>query len=273
MTLVWSQIQRLGMRESDEMMHPDELGKLTRDDMVDRRIDRNLSGWGDHVNRMADDIRQHGYSSERHGALRLDHNESYSRVHATPGSAFGNNGVPGQGEFHKAHLVKALQQAGHGPVPVHVQDTRPDPNEPKRYYHGTIGSYGEDDGPDHIEPANVHGQGVTFHSDTSPDHAYATTSEKHAWDYAKKAFDWRGTEGVHVPKVYEVHPTGPVEKDPDWDEKRGESRGNNPTDVRSKHPFEVLREVDPPEDIRDEYHSYHERPEHDEDEDDEHGWY
>lgn len=259
MTLVWSQIQRLGMRESGEMMHPDELGKLTQDDTVDMRIKRNLGGWGDHVSRMADDIRQHGYSPERHGPLRVKHNEHYSRVSAEPGRTFGNNGVPGQGEFHKYHLVRALQQAGHGPVPVHVQDDRPDPNAPKRYYHGT----NAEDDLEHIHPN--HGTRGNFGNNLGihePGYAYATTEPSHAWHYAEQAAMTHGGK----PRVYEVHPAGPVEKDPEEDV-HGTRRGNFAADVRSKHGFDVIGEEETPEHL----HHYFEEPEHDED-DDEHDY-
>lgn len=260
MTLVWSQIKRLGMRESVEQMHPDELAQHTQDDMVDRRIKANTGGWGDHVNRMADDIRQNGYSPERHGPLRLEHNELYSRVHAKPGSAFGNNGVPGQGEFHKYHLVRALQQAGHGPVPVHVEDTRPDPNAPKRFYHGT----NVEDDLDQIHPN--HGTRGNFGNNLGihePGYAYATTKPEHAWHYAEQAAMTHGG----VPRVYEVHPTGPVEKDPETDA-HGNRRGNFAEDHRSQHPFNVIGEEEPPDHIQRAYYD------HDEGEDeDDHHWY
>lgn len=262
MTLVWSEIKRLGMRESVEQMHPDELAQHARDDMVDRRIKANSGGWGDHVARMAEDIRKNGYSPERHGPLRLEHNELYSRVHAEPGSAFGNNGVPGQREFHKHHLVRALQQAGHGPVPVHVEDARPDPNAPKRFYHGT---HVEED-LDQIRPNHssrgTFGNNLGIHE---PGYAYATTKPEDAWHYAERAAEAHGGR----PRVYEVHPTGPVEKDPAEDA-HGNSRGNFENDHRSKHPFDVIGEEEPPDHIQ---RNWYDHEDEDEDDYDEGHWH
>lgn len=122
------------------------------------------------------------------------------------------------------------------------------PKQRRVYYHGTTV-------PDvtHILPASQHGQGVVFHSDTSPDHAYASTKLGDAWDYAQKAYDHKMNGR---PRVYQVRPMGGhqnVEKDPEWNEATGRHRGNNESDFRSKHGFEVVREMKPPKHVRDSY--------------------
>jgi rifampin ADP-ribosylating transferase len=122
------------------------------------------------------------------------------------------------------------------------------PKQRRVYYHGTTV-------PDvtHILPASQHGQGVVFHSDTSPEHAYASTDLKDAWDYAQKAYDHKMNGR---PRVYQVRPMGghqSVEKDPEWNDATGRHRGNNESDFRSKHGFEVVREMKPPKHVRDSY--------------------
>lgn len=107
------------------------------------------------------------------------------------------------------------------------------------YYHGTTV-------PDvtHILPAEQHGGHVTFPHDTSRAHAYATTNEDDAWDYAEKAF--HAADRGH-PRVYRVEPMGHVEKDPDEDEHGNWRSGVNDGDVRSPHGFKVLHEMPMPE--------------------------
>jgi GNAT superfamily N-acetyltransferase len=122
------------------------------------------------------------------------------------------------------------------------------PKQRRVYYHGTTV-------PDvtHILPAAQHGKGVVFHSDTSPEHAYASTDLKDAWDYAQKAYDHKMNGR---PRVYQVRPIGGhknVEKDPEWDDVTGRHRGNNESDFRSKHGFEVVREMKPPKHVRGNY--------------------
>lgn len=111
--------------------------------------------------------------------------------------------------------------------------------EGQAYYHGTTV-------PDvtHILPADQHGGHVTFPHDTSPSHAYATTNEDDAWDYAEKAF--HAADRGH-PRVYRVEPMGHVEKDPEEDEHGNWRNGVNRGDVRSPHGFKVLHEVPMPE--------------------------
>jgi rifampin ADP-ribosylating transferase len=125
----------------------------------------------------------------------------------------------------------------------------PEPEKPKRkvYYHGTTM-------PDvtHVLPANHHGQGVIFRNETDKDFAYATPNLGHAWEYAQKASDFTGGR----PRVYQVRPIRghqDVEPDPTWDHVRNRSRGNNDTDLRSRHGFEVLREMKAPRHVRDGY--------------------
>lgn len=144
-----------------------------------------------------------------------------------------------------SHMMHAMH-AAHPGVPLHDSSTSEPVAKPKPkiYYHGTTV-------PDvtHVLPASAHGQGVTFRSDTSADHAYATTSHKDAWNYAEKASE---IHGGGRPRVYQVRPIGGhknVEPDPAWDERTGRSRGNNESDHRSKHGFEVVREMKMPKDI------------------------
>lgn len=113
----------------------------------------------------------------------------------------------------------------------------------QEFYHGTTV-----EGVTHILPASKHRGHVTFPHDTDREHAYASTKEGDAWDYAEKA--WHAS-GTGVPRVYKVHPMGPHEKDPQVDE-RGDWRGGvNESDVRSKHGFAVLHEVPMPEHMGD----------------------
>lgn len=277
MALVWS---GLPAREAafTEHMTPQEMlngpaGKVVQ--MSKSRMGQmlHLGPAAQKVGPLTDSIRQHGYQPGIHGHLHLTRREDgwesfHVSGHDSPDHPL--HEVPA--DKGGVALVRALHESGHGaPVPVHVEHTElkkrpvvhheeePEPDFPGRgvtYYHGTIGEHGSDDSPGHIEPASVHGQGVTFRHMTSPDHAYATTSERDAWDYAGKKFDHTGVEGHHVPKVYEVRATGPVEKDPHYDD-LGNNRNVNEGDYRSKHPFEVVRELNPPKHIRDFYYPNH----------------
>lgn len=125
----------------------------------------------------------------------------------------------------------------------------PEAPKPKRrvYYHGTTMP-----NVTHILPANHHGGGVIFKNETDKDFAYATPDLGHAWDYAQKASDFTGGR----PRVYQVRPLRghqDVEPDPTWDPVRNRSRGNNETDMRSRHGFEVLREMKAPRHVRESY--------------------
>jgi hypothetical protein len=121
----------------------------------------------------------------------------------------------------------------------------PAKKKPKIYYHGTTVP-----NVTHILPAGAHGQGVTFRSDTDSGYAYATTSHQDAWRYAEKASDIRGGGR---PRVYQVRPIGGhqnVEEDPSRDA-HGNLRGNYENDHRSRHGFEVVREMKMPQHIYD----------------------
>lgn len=139
----------------------------------------------------------------------------------------------------------------HHDTTEHDPAAQPPPElaKPKRrvYYHGTTMP-----GVTHILPASHHGGGVIFKNETDKDFAYATPDLGHAWDYAQKASDYTGGR----PRVYQVRPIRghqDVESDPTWDHVHNRSRGNNETDMRSRHGFEVLREMKAPRHVRDSY--------------------
>jgi hypothetical protein len=129
----------------------------------------------------------------------------------------------------------------HDPRPP--QPVTPEHHE---YYHGTTVP-----NVSHILPANQHGGPQVFGNGiSSRDHAYATTSESDAWEYAKKA--WHAAPSGR-PRVYRVHPIGgreDVEPDPEVDE-FGHSRGVNQSDHRSTQGFHVLHEMPMPRDYGD----------------------
>jgi hypothetical protein len=111
----------------------------------------------------------------------------------------------------------------------------------------------------HILPAAQHGKGLSYGPDTtSPNHAYATTSVEDAWEYAMEAHgqhDDRDEKAPGRPRVYEVHPIGGhhhVEDDPDHE--GGVWRGVRSGDKRSPVGFEVGREIEPPQHVKDWYH-------------------
>lgn len=165
------------------------------------------------------------------------------------------------------HLVERLRTRGGDEAVQHLQqaalthhpgstlhsaedEAPPAPPKPQRrvYYHGTTRA-----DMTHVLPANSHGGGTIFHSVTDPDYAYATHDLGHAWEYAQKAFD---TAPHGRPRVYQVRPIGGhqhVEEDPQWDDVRNISRGNNSSDRRSKKGWEVVREMKAPRHVRDSY--------------------
>lgn len=110
--------------------------------------------------------------------------------------------------------------------------------EPETFYHGTTR-----ENLTHVLPPHEHGAGVMFPHDTSRDHAYASNNASDAWDYAEKA--WGATE-KGVPRVYEVRPRGEHEQDPPFDQ-HGNSRSNFSGDRRSRHGWNVVRELPMPE--------------------------
>lgn len=225
MTLVWSEINKLGKWapiESEEHIDPSELDVGHAYDRLDDR----------HVRRLTDSISQHGYSPERHGQLGLnitDHGENI--YHHADGSE-----THPEDHLHHAHLLKALQNMEHGPVPVHLHDQASDPEgeAAPRYWHGTTVKDLEQVHPNHGTRGNF-GNNLGIHE---PGYAYAT-SRSSAEHYANQAAMTHGGR----PRVYEVHPNGPVEKDPLYDG-NGNHRGNNDDDVRSRHGFTVVGEED-----------------------------
>jgi GNAT superfamily N-acetyltransferase len=152
---------------------------------------------------------------------------------------------------HGDGAVQRVQQAArehHGveDAPPPAAAPQPTRRAPRVYYHGTTA---ED--VTHVLPANRHGQGVTFNSDTSPEHAYASLDKGAAWHYAEMAHYVTGNK----PRVYQVRPIGGdhshVEQDPTWDDIRDQPRGNYQGDQRSKVGFEVVRELKTPRHIHD----------------------
>ncbi len=113
------------------------------------------------------------------------------------------------------------------------------------FYHGTVGDPDVDE-LDEIQPADVHGRGVSHPAMTDTGYAYAASSERSAWYYAELAWNNRVGSDREVPRVFRVRATGPVEEDPFYDE-QGRSRSVNDGDVRSRHPFEILDELPTPD--------------------------
>lgn len=227
-------------------MHPDELAanpniKFDRDRLM--KHDR----WGPAIQAMTDSVRQHGYQPDMHGHIRLEIGKDGKHVGAPRVSSEGANVTGMRPMLHDMQgnraLIYALQDAGHGPVPVHVTDHRPKPGTRQRYYHGTTS-----EGLDEIHP-NPGATGTFGPGTHSPGHAYLTPNKEDAWNYATRAADMNGGK----PRMYEVKPTGPVEEDPRFE--NGFNRGNFTDDLRTKHPLKVVREHKPPKDIHQEYYS------------------
>lgn len=101
------------------------------------------------------------------------------------------------------------------------------PKNEDYYYHGTSE-------PD-LKFISPRMSGRAFPHMSAPGFAYATKDPGAAWSYAEKAWSQFGG----TPRVYRVKPTGPVEKDPNFDE-LGRSRGNFDSDMRSRRPFKVV---------------------------------
>ncbi|WP_428957945.1 NAD(+)--rifampin ADP-ribosyltransferase [Streptomyces sp. cg35] len=225
MTLVWAEIAKLGNWEpydSEEHIHPSELEGRTTGSEQNRG----------QVERLSSSIAHHGYSPERHGKLGLnitDHGENLYH-HAS-----GSETDPDDHQHHE-HLLQALKDLGHGEVPVHIHDQRSDEGgeAAPRYFHGTTAEDLEQVHPNHGSRGNF-GSNLGIHE---PGYAYAT-GRSSAESYADQAAMTHGGRA----HVYEVHPNGPVEKDPSHDV-HGRSRGNYSDDVRSRHGFTVIGEVD-----------------------------
>jgi hypothetical protein len=221
--------------DGEEDIHPSELESAHLG--PSHELDEH--GGREHVQRLADSIRTHGYKPEVHGQLGLnitDHGENIYN-HSS-----GSNPHPQLGHLHHEHLLQALQQSGHGPVRVHVHDQRSDEGgeDAPRYFHGSTH-------PDLEEIRPNHGTSGNFgHFTHEPGYAYATGEDtaRHYADRAAGAYGGRS-------HVYEVTPRGPVEKDPQRDA-HGNLRGNFEDDVRSRHGFQVLGEQESGHDDEDE---------------------
>jgi rifampin ADP-ribosylating transferase len=227
-------------------IHPDELAQ-NPNIKFDRDRVMGHERWGPAVQALTESIKQHGYQPDMHGHVSLEIGKDGNHVGAPRVT---NEGAAITGMKPMAHdihanraLTYALQEAGHGPIPVHVTDHRPKPGTRQKYYHGTTA-----EGLDEIHPNNssIGNFGPGTHH---PGHAYLTPNKEDAWSYATRAADDKGGR----PRVYEVKPTGPVEEDPMF---QGEyHRGNFADDLRTKHPLQVVREHKPPKDIHNEYYA------------------
>lgn len=82
----------------------------------------------------------------------------------------------------------------------------------EHFYHGTVEHLTPGDT---VLPASKAGVPLN-HKISSKDHAYATTDEMGAWDYAEMAHGWhvnRSQPPFKIPRVYEVEPLGEHEAD------------------------------------------------------------
>lgn len=108
------------------------------------------------------------------------------------------------------------------------------------YYHGTVVP-----GLKEILPASRHGGRVTFPTETSVEHAYATSEPERAGAWADMARlsrqEWtsKGWTGGGTTRVYKVVPMGDVELDPPREEYTNEHR----TDFRSRAGWKVVGEI------------------------------
>lgn len=220
--------------DSEEHIHPSEL----EGEKSWTELNHN------HIKDLSSSIQQHGYSPERHGQLGLNITDNGENLYT---HARGSEAHPDHPNDHHEHLLRALKDADHGEVPVHIHDQRSDEDgDPApKYYHGTT----EADLDKQIKPN--HGTRGTFGNNGGihePGYAYATgrDSAEYYADRAAKMYDGGR------PHVYEVSPRGPVEKDPKYD-KNDNLRGNNDDDVRSRHGFDVIGEEDLGHDDPDSY--------------------
>ncbi len=215
--------------DSEEDIHPSEL------DGEKSWTELNHN----HIKDLSSSIQQHGYSPERHGQLGLNITDNGENLYT---HARGTEAHPDHPNDHHEHLLRALKDADHGEVPVHIHDqSSNESGQAPTYYHGSTTEDLE-----HIHPN--HGTNGNFGAFThEPGYAYATgrKSAEHYADHASMAYGGRS-------HVYQVEPRGPVEKDPQWDA-RGNLRGNYDDDVRSKHGFSVMGEEDLGHNDPDEY--------------------
>lgn len=101
---------------------------------------------------------------------------------------------------------------------------------PQQFFHGSVSERP-------LTQITPRGSQRFFRSDHEGTHAFATTSESDAWEYAEKAF-MHTDRGI--PRVYRVEPKGDVEKDPHYQNTEGKWH-------RSKQGFNVVGEVPMPE--------------------------
>lgn len=241
MSLLWrTAVRRTAAwepRNSVEHIHPNELEgdyypHKSFDSSEAGPSHRDVFGDREHIQRMTDDIRQHGYDPAKHGQLGLnvtDHGENLYN------HAVGSMAHPETPHFNHEHLLQALKDSGHGEVPVHVHDQSSTEDHPApKLYHGTTAEDVDIVHPNHGTRGNF-GNNLGIHA---PGYAYATSRES-AESYANMAALTHGGRA----HVYEVAPKGPIEKDPSYDE-HGNARGNYADDMRSKHGFQVVGEED-----------------------------
>jgi hypothetical protein len=188
---------------------------------------------GKHISELAHSIDTHGYSRERHGQLGVNVTDNGENLYT---HSRGTEAHPDHPNDHHEHLLRALKEAGHGEVAVHIHDQRSDEggDPAPKYFHGTTVEDLEHVHPNHGTSGNFGNNGMIH----EPGYAYAT-SRSSAEHYADMAAMTHGGK----PHVYEVEPRGPVEKDPKYTA-NGVNRGNMEDDVRSKHGFSVLGEED-----------------------------
>lgn len=125
------------------------------------------------------------------------------------------------------------------------------------YYHGSA-----EPGLTHILPAAHVNREVHYPGLSDKNYAYATTNLEDAWTHAQNAHvipddaPKKHWENPGRPRVYEVHAIGGdhhVEKDPDLDPVTNDYRDTEPDDYRSPKGFKVVRELEPPDEVRSNY--------------------
>lgn len=111
----------------------------------------------------------------------------------------------------------------------------------ENFYHGTV---------EHLNPGDTvlpaARSGVpTNHKISSNEHAYATTDEMGAWEYAEMAHSWHVDRSsgppFKVPRVYQVEPLGEHEAD--------SNAGAYSGDRKSRAGWRVLSEEQMPADM------------------------
>lgn len=90
-----------------------------------------------------------------------------------------------------------------------------------------------------IEDEILPGYSPVHPSMSEKGYVYATPDVGNAWMYAELAWNARPRGRA---RVYQVEPTGEMEKDPQFDA-QGNSRSNFASDLRSRSPLRIIREV------------------------------